>query len=79
MLYVYNQNQDHTTDTLTLKNNNMRLFENDMHELARMFMAQFPTLDEMSLDDFLFEYNSVLTDEQNELGHHILDMFNYVK
>lgn len=56
-----------------------RLFENDMHQLAKAFMAQFPTLDEMSLDDFLFEYNSVLTDEQNELGHHILDMFNYVK
>ena len=79
MLYVYNQNQDHTTDTLTLKNNNMRLFEKDMHKLALLFMEQFPTLDEMSLDDFLFEYNSVLTDEQNELGHHILEMFNYVK
>lgn len=57
----------------------MRLFEKDMHKLALLFMEQFPTLDEMSLDDFLFEYNSVLTDEQNELGHHILDMFNYVK
>ena len=56
----------------------MRLLEDDMHELARLFMYQFPTLDEMSLDEFLFEYNSVLTDEQNELGHHILDMFNYV-
>ena len=57
----------------------MRLFENDMHELARMFMDQFPTLDEMSLDEFLYEYNEELTDEQNELGHHILDMFNYVQ
>ena len=56
----------------------MRILENDMHELARMFMYQFPTLDEMSLDEFLFEYHDELTDEQNELGHHILDMFNYI-
>ena len=57
----------------------MRLFEDDMHELARMFMYQFPKLQPMSLDEFLYEYNEELTDEQNELGHHILDMFNYVK
>ena len=57
----------------------MRVFENDMHELARIFMSQlWPTPEEMSLDEFLYEYNSVLTDEQNELGHHILDMFNYI-
>ena len=56
----------------------MKTIENDMHELAKLFMDQFPTLDEMSLDEFLSEYNSVLTDEQNELGHHILDMFNYI-
>ena len=56
----------------------MRTIENDMHELARMFMEQFPTLEEMSLDEFLYEHNSALTDEQNELGHHILDMFNYI-
>jgi hypothetical protein len=56
----------------------MRHFSDDMHKLARLFMDQFPTLDEMSLDEFLFEYNTVLTDEQNELGHHLLDMFNYV-
>jgi hypothetical protein len=56
----------------------MRIFENDMHELARMFMYQFPTLEPMSLDEFLSEYTTVLTDEQNELGHHILEMFNYI-
>jgi hypothetical protein len=49
-----------------------------MHKLARLFMGQFPQLKMMSLDDFLFEYNDQLTDEQNELGHHLLDMFNYV-
>ena len=56
----------------------MRIFENDMHELARMFMYQFPTLESMSLDEFLYKYSEELTDEQNELGHHILDMFNYI-
>ncbi len=56
----------------------MRYFSDDMHKLARLFMGQFPQLKMMSLDDFLFEYNDQLTDEQNELGHHLLDMFNYV-
>ena len=57
----------------------MRYFEDDMHELARKFMSQFPTLEMQSLDEFLYEYHDQLTDEQNELGHFILDMFNYVK
>jgi len=57
----------------------MRLFENDMHELARLFMDQFQLMDKMSLDEFLFEYHKELTHEQNELGHHILDMFNYAQ
>jgi hypothetical protein len=57
----------------------MENFENDMHELARVFMYQFPTLDEMSLDEFLSEYTTVLTDEQKELGYHILEMFSYIK
>jgi hypothetical protein len=56
----------------------MENLEDNMHELARLFMYQFPTLEPMSLDEFLLEYNSVLTDEQNELGYHILEMFNYV-
>lgn len=57
----------------------MKPFEKDMHKLALLFMEQFPQLDEMSLDEFLYEYHILLTEEQNELGHHILDMFNYVK
>lgn len=57
----------------------MRHFEDQLHEMSRLFMQQFPTLEMMSLDEFLYEYNTVLTDEQNELGHFILDMFNYVK
>jgi len=56
----------------------LEVSENGMHELARLFMAQFTQLEMMSLDDFLFEYHDQLTDEQNELGHHLLDMFNYV-
>ena len=56
----------------------MRYFSDDMHELARLFMGQYPQLKMMSLDEFLFEYHDQLTDEQNELGHHLLDMFNYV-
>jgi hypothetical protein len=57
----------------------MKPFEKDMHKLALLFMEQFPQLDEMSLDEFLYEYHIFLTEEQNKLGHHILDMFNYVK
>lgn len=57
----------------------MKPFEKDMHKLALLFMYQFPQLDEMSLDEFLYKYSEELTNEQNELGHHILDMFNYVK
>ena len=57
----------------------MENFEDNTHELARLFMYQFPTLESMSLDEFLSEYSIVLTDEQKELGHHILEMFNYIK
>lgn len=55
----------------------MRHFENDMHELARKFMSQFPTLEMQSLDEFLYEYDTVLTEEQRELGYAILNMFEY--
>lgn len=49
--------------------------ERDLHEMARLFMQQFPTLEMMSLDEFLYEYDTVLTDEQKELGYAILNMF----
>lgn len=55
----------------------MRHFEDDMHEMSRLFMQQFPTLEMMSLDEFLYEYETVLTDEQKELGYAILNMFEY--
>lgn len=56
----------------------MKHFSSDMHQLARLFMAQFPELTPMSLDEFLYEYHDQLTDEQYKVGYHILEMFNYV-
>ena len=72
---MYNQNQNHTTDILTLKNNNMMTYEEKLHELARMFMYQFPDLECQSLDEFLMDYREELTDEQYELGSYILTLF----
>ena len=46
-----------------------------LHELARMFMYQFPDLEESSLDEFLMEYREEFTDEQYALGTYILTLF----
>ena len=51
--------------------------EEQLHELAILFMYQFPELKLMSLDEFLYEYETVLTEEQRELGYGILNMFEY--
>jgi len=53
----------------------MMTYEEKLHELARMFMCQFPDLEETSLDEFLMEYREELTDEQYELGTYILTLF----
>ena len=53
----------------------MMTYEEKLHELARMFMYQFPDLEETSLDEFLIEYREELTDEQYELGSYILTLF----
>ena len=53
----------------------MMTYEEKLHELARMFMYQFPDLEETSLDDFLMEYREELTDEQYELRTYILTLF----
>ena len=50
-------------------------YEEKLHELARMFMYQFPDLGTLSLDEFLMEYREELTDEQYELGTYILTLF----
>ena len=54
----------------------MKINEDQLHELARMFMKQFPLLEPLSLDEFLVEYADVLHDEQKALGYFILNMFN---
>ena len=50
--------------------------EDQLHELARMFMEQFPLLEPMSLDEFLAENSNALYPEQINLGNYILTLFN---
>lgn len=69
-----NQNQDLITDILTLKNNKMT--EDQKHELALMFMKQFPILEPMSLDEFLLENGAALYPNQINLGYYILSLFD---
>ena len=47
------------------------------HDVALCFMLQFPELELMSLDEFLIEYETVLTDEQLMLGRSILKLWDY--
>jgi hypothetical protein len=49
----------------------------NLHNIALLFMQQFPHLELLSLDEFLYEYYTVLTDEQRELGKAILKQFEY--
>ncbi len=49
--------------------------ENQLHELARMFMKQFPLLEPMSLDEFLEENAHALYPEQYNLGLYIVNLF----
>jgi hypothetical protein len=49
--------------------------EEKLHELAILFMNQFSFKRGMSLDEFLSEYSEELTDDERNLGHHILSMF----
>ena len=50
--------------------------ENKLHELAILFMDQFTIGRDMSLDEFLSEHGDELTDDERNLGHHILSLFN---
>ena len=50
--------------------------EDQLHELARMFMKQFPLLEPMSLDEFLSENGKALYSEQLNLGYYILSLFD---
>jgi hypothetical protein len=47
------------------------------HDVALCFMLQFPELELMSLDEFLTEYETVLTAEQRVLGKAILNLWKY--
>lgn len=53
----------------------MKVSMNQMHELAILFMNQFSFERDMSLDEFLSKYSEELTDDERNLGHHILQMF----
>lgn len=52
--------------------------EEQLHELARLFMKQFPILEPMSLDDWLIENSAALYPEQYDLGMYILRLFDKV-
>ena len=51
--------------------------ENKLHQMARSFMAVVATEDMelLSLDEFLIEYKSELTEDQLKLGWEISNMF----
>lgn len=46
-----------------------------LHELARLFMAQFPMLEPMSLDEFLIENGNAMYPNQLNLGIYICKLF----
>jgi hypothetical protein len=50
--------------------------EDQYHELARLYMDQFKGLRPYSLDEFMLEYREDLTEEEEALGWHILELFN---
>ena len=50
--------------------------EDQFHELARIFMNNFPQLKPLSLDEFLLEYDELLTEDQKAIGYYILELFN---
>jgi hypothetical protein len=52
------------------------LNEDQLHELARMFMNNFLQLEPLSLDEFLLEYDEMLTEDQKAIGYYILELFN---
>lgn len=49
----------------------------NLHNIASLFMQQFPPLELMSLDEFLFVHGLNLSPAQLELGRAILKQFEY--
>jgi hypothetical protein len=61
---------------MKLKTNNMKSIDN-LHKIALLFMQQFDALEIMSLDEFLMEHRTKLTDTEFFLGDAILKQFEY--
>ena len=57
--------------------------ENLLHEFANNYMnimkSKYKDLKGESLDDFLYDYENVLTDEEWLLGRRIVQLFQYYK
>jgi hypothetical protein len=53
-----------------------KIDEEELHELARLFMDSIPRFKPMSLDEFMCEYSDELTQLEKDLGYHILVMFD---
>ena len=51
------------------------MHEDQLHELARLFMNQF-IYEPCSLNEFLYDYKTVLTEDELNLGNYILTLFN---
>ena len=49
----------------------------NLHNIALLFMRQFPHLELLSLDEFLMEHFEELTPTQIKLGEAILKQFEY--
>jgi hypothetical protein len=47
-----------------------------LDDVARSYMAQFPHLREMSLDEWLVEHHDTLTAPQREMGREILQAYD---
>lgn len=46
-----------------------------LDKLAVLFMEQFPTLEPLSLDEFLIENSNALSPEQIDLGNYIVSLY----
>jgi hypothetical protein len=57
---------------------NLRLMENNLHNIALRFMEMFEHLEPMSLDEFLGLHENALTEEELALGNAILKQFEYM-
>ena len=64
-------------------NEQERIFENVLHDKAVQFMDEIeekhPNLEQMSLDEFMCEYKSLLTLEELQKGNLILEAFNLIE